>query len=75
MHTVPQNEDKFTINNLSYCCKALTFTQLIVYEFLCGPKHMGTPLGRDDSTKKKSWKLLSFEKFLSVSKGLKEQRF
>ena len=26
MHTVPQNRDKFTINNLSYCCKALTFT-------------------------------------------------
>ena len=35
MHTVPQNKDKFTINNLFYCCKFLTFTQPFVYEFLC----------------------------------------
>ena len=35
MHTVPQNKDKFAINNLSYCCKALTFTHSLVYEFLC----------------------------------------
>ena len=44
MHTVPQNEDKFTINNLLYCCKALIFTLPLVYEFLCGPKHMATPV-------------------------------
>ncbi len=44
MHTVPQNKDKSTINNLFYCCKALIFTQPLVYEFLRGPKHMGTPV-------------------------------
>ena len=44
MHTVPQNRDKFTINNLFYCCKALIFTHPLVYEFLCGPKHMATPV-------------------------------
>ena len=44
MHTVPQNKDKFTINNLFYCCKALIFTHPLVYEFLYGPKHMGTPV-------------------------------
>ena len=37
MHTVPQNRDKFTINNLFYYCKALTFTHPLVYEFLCVP--------------------------------------
>ena len=35
MHTVLQNKDKFTINNLFYYCKALTFTHPLVYEFLC----------------------------------------
>ena len=44
MHTVPQNRDKFTINNLFYCCKALIFTHPLVYEFLCGPKHMAHPI-------------------------------
>ena len=44
MHTVPQNKDKFTINNSFYCCKALIFTHPLVYEFLFGPKHMGTPV-------------------------------
>ena len=44
MHTVPQNKDEFTINNLSYHCDALIFTQPLVYEFLCGPKHMATPV-------------------------------
>ena len=27
MHTVPQNKDKFTINESFYCCEALNFTQ------------------------------------------------
>ena len=31
MHTVPQNKDEFTINNLFYCCKALTFTHSLAY--------------------------------------------
>ena len=44
MHTVSQNRDKFTTNNLFYCCKALIFTHPLVYEFLCGPKHMATPV-------------------------------
>ena len=44
MHTVPQNKDKFTINNLFYCHKALIFTHPLAYEFLCGPKHMATPV-------------------------------
>ena len=44
MHTVPQNKDKFTINKLFYCCEALIFTHPLVYEFLCGPKHMATPV-------------------------------
>ena len=47
MHTVPQNKDKFTIDNLFYCCKALNFTHPQVFEFLCGPKHMGNPVGFD----------------------------
>ena len=44
MHTVPQNKVKFTINNSSYCFEALIFTQPLEYEFLCGPKHMATPV-------------------------------
>ena len=44
MHTVPQNRDKFTTNNLFYCCKALIFTQPLVYEFLCGLIFMGHPV-------------------------------
>ena len=44
MHTVPQNKDKFTINNLFYCCKALIFTHPLVYEFLCGLIFMGHPV-------------------------------
>ena len=44
MHTVPQNKDKFAINNLFHCCEALIFTHLLVYEFLRDPKHMGTPV-------------------------------
>ena len=47
MHTVPQNEDKFTINNLFYCCEALIFTHPLVYEFLCGLIFMGHPLNHD----------------------------
>ena len=35
MHAVPKNEDRFTVNNLSYSCNALTFTHSLVYEFLC----------------------------------------
>ena len=27
-HTVPQDKDKFTINNLFYCCRALTLHTL-----------------------------------------------
>ena len=37
MHTVAQNRDRFTINNLFHCCKAVTFTHPLVYEFLCVP--------------------------------------
>ena len=44
MHIVPQNEDKFTINGLFYCCKALIFTHPLVYEFLYGLKHMAHPV-------------------------------
>ena len=44
MHTVPQNKDKFTINNLFYCCEALIFTHPLVYEFLCGLIFMGHPV-------------------------------
>ena len=44
MLIVSQNKDRFTINNLFYCCEALIFTHPLVYEFLCGPKHMGTPV-------------------------------
>ena len=44
MRTVPQNRNKFTINDLFYYCKALIFTHPLVYEFLCGPKHMATPV-------------------------------
>ena len=44
MHTVPRNKDKFTINNLFYCCEALIFTQPLVYEFLCGLIFMGHPV-------------------------------
>ena len=43
IHTVPQNKDKFTINNLFHCCEALIL-HTFSYEFLCGPKHMGTPV-------------------------------
>ena len=49
MHTVPQNKDKFAINNLFHCCEALIFTHPLVYEFLRGPKHMGTPVMLDAS--------------------------
>ena len=31
MHTVPQNRDKLTINNLFYCCIALIFTHPLVH--------------------------------------------
>ena len=48
MHTVLQNKDKFTVNNLFHCCKALIFTQPLVHEFLCGPKHMGTPVSKQN---------------------------
>ena len=50
MHTVPSNKDEFTINSLSYCCDALIFTLPLVYEFLCGPKHMATPVKVQEST-------------------------
>ena len=56
MHTVPQNKDKCTINNLFDCCEALIFTYPLLYEFLWGPKHMATPV----FTKKKSWILFPF---------------
>ena len=44
MHTVSQNKDKFTINNLFYCCNALIFTHPLVYNFLCGLIFMGHPV-------------------------------
>ena len=44
MHTVPQNKDRFTINDLFYCCKALIFTQPLVYEFLRGLIFMAHPV-------------------------------
>ena len=44
MHTVSKNKDRFTINNLFYCCKALIFTHPLVYEFLCGLIFMGHPV-------------------------------
>ena len=44
MHTVPQKKDKFTMNNLFYCCEALIFTHPLVYKFLCGLIFMGHPV-------------------------------
>ena len=44
MHTIPQIKDKFTINNLFYCCKGLIFTQPLIYEFLCGLIFMAHPV-------------------------------
>ena len=44
MHTVPQNKDEFTINNLSYCCEALIFTHPLVYMVLCDLIFMGHPV-------------------------------
>ena len=44
MHTVPQNRDKFTINNLFHCCEALISMHSLVYEFLCGLIFMGHPV-------------------------------
>ena len=44
MHTVPQNKDKFTINDLFYCCEGLIFTHSLVYEFLCGLIFMAHPV-------------------------------
>ena len=44
MHTLPQNKDRFTINSLLYCCKALTFTHSLVYEFLCVPFYRCHPV-------------------------------
>ena len=46
MYTVPQNKDKFTINDLFYWCKALIFIQPLVYEFLSGLIFMGHPVNR-----------------------------
>ena len=44
MQNVPQNTNKFKRNNLFYCFEALFFKHSLVYEFLCGPKHMATPV-------------------------------
>ena len=44
MYTVPQNKDKFTINDLFYCCKVLIFILPLVYEFLCGLIFMAHPV-------------------------------
>ena len=44
MQTVPQNKEKFTINNLLYCCEALIFTHPLVCKFLCGLIFMGHPV-------------------------------
>ena len=44
MHTIPQNKDEFTINNLFHCCEALIFTQPLVYEFLCSLIFMAHPV-------------------------------
>ena len=44
MHTVPQNKDKFTIDYIFYCCKALLFTQSSICEFLCGLIFMSHPV-------------------------------
>ena len=64
MHIVPQNRDKFTINNLSYYCKALIFTHPLVHEFQCGLIFMGHPVTdiavTTHPTKQESTKLISF---------------
>ena len=44
MHPVPQNKEEIMINSLFNCFEALIFTQPLVYEFLCGLKHMATPV-------------------------------
>ena len=44
MHTVPQNNYKFTTNNIFYCCETPIFTQPLVYKFLCGLIFMGHPV-------------------------------
>ena len=44
IHSVPKNKDKFTRNDLFHCWETLIFTYPLVYEFLCGPKHMATPV-------------------------------
>ena len=44
MHTLPQNKDKVTTNNLFYCCEALIFTLHLVYEFICRLIFMGYPV-------------------------------
>ena len=44
MHTVPQNNHKFTINNKFHCCKTLIFTHPLVYKFLCSLIFMGHPV-------------------------------
>ena len=36
MHTIPQNIDKFTVNNLLFSCEALIFTYPLEYEFIWG---------------------------------------
>ena len=44
MYTVPENTDKFTINNLFYCCEVLILTHSLVYEFLCVHMYMEEPV-------------------------------
>ena len=53
--TVPQNKDKFTINDLFYWCKALIFIQPLVYEFLSGLILMGHPVDNINILEKKFW--------------------
>ena len=49
MHTVPQNNHKFTINNISNCCETLIFTQPLVHKFLCGLIFMGHRVEQNSS--------------------------
>ena len=59
VYSVPQNKGEFTINNFFYCCEGLIFTHPLVYQFLCGPKHMGTPVnGPQKSDSKNYWRFL-----------------
>ena len=40
VRTALQYKDKFTINNLFYCCNIQLFTHRLINSFLCSPKNM-----------------------------------